>query len=214
MQSPTATLAPTGVPLLEIDPGLIPEVSEYADLVSIAADLDRVNTYCERLFNLVGAHGDDSLLVDALYVAALIRYRRCFTTGKRSSLDEAAVADLPGASATHRYYLDLASKLAAHSVNPFERTGAGVMLGQTADGQHIVVGVGHLSAKLIAPDRDGASTLGKLARAFRDHVQARVKALEAAISSAANALTQDQLRALKPLTFTAPGPDAAGKARK
>jgi hypothetical protein len=77
------------------------------------------------------------------FTAALITYRRCFTTGVPNSLADTDAETLASNSnGAHARIRRHANKLAAHSVNPFDLSKVGIMVRHGKD----VVGLGSLSA--------------------------------------------------------------------
>ena len=98
------------------------EALKLADVYSILQELKSVMETCTRLRQLLKAEQKDWLLIESLWTAALIRYSRCFASGKRHGLSEDIYKDLPGdAVGVHRLYENLRNKHIAHSVNPFEQ---------------------------------------------------------------------------------------------
>ncbi|MFD6792238.1 MULTISPECIES: hypothetical protein [Prauserella salsuginis group] len=72
-----------------------PEARRVADLASVGEDLSFVMRAAERLLvemELPDNEGD-SVVIRALWSAALVAYQRCFTDGKRAGL---ALADVEG----------------------------------------------------------------------------------------------------------------------
>ena len=92
----------------------------FSDLRSIAHDLMQVAACCRKYRELDEA--GESEFAMAVLDSALIRYRRCFTKGKRFSLPTDISHELSDElSLLHRYVLDLASKHVAHSVSDYEQ---------------------------------------------------------------------------------------------
>jgi hypothetical protein len=114
------------------------EARRLEDLRSIALDMLLVIEFLKRLLT---PPTDDQTAT-----AALITYRRCFTTGVRNSLADSDAEALPSNSnGTHARIRAHASKLAAHSVNPFDLSKVGIMVRDGKD----VVGPGNITARLI-----------------------------------------------------------------
>ena len=101
----------------------LPEAEVLADLYGIVFDLDAATYLCEKAVEQGQPRRHDSLLVEGLVAAAVVRYGRCFSTGARSGLRRQDIAKLNADDlATHNYFKDLRDKFVAHSVNPFEVT--------------------------------------------------------------------------------------------
>lgn len=100
-----------------------PEMAEVADRYSIEIELGIARDYCAEAAKLRMENRRDALVIDALVMAAVVRYIRCFHhTGKRISLGE---ADVSGLSDSHRewhdYFKAIRDKHVAHSVNVYEQ---------------------------------------------------------------------------------------------
>jgi hypothetical protein len=109
----------------------IPEGRRLADLFGISVDLEAVRDYCGRII----AHFDEGIpdfqLTEALWIAALVRYARCFTTNRavRSPLGKKDIRTLPAHLAQlHSFAIDLRNKHIAHSENPLEQNRVGVVV--------------------------------------------------------------------------------------
>jgi hypothetical protein len=109
----------------------IPEERRLADLFGISVDLAAVRDYCERII----AHFDDGIpdfpLTEAIWIAALVRYARCFTTNRavRSPLGRKDIRALPAHLASlHAFAIELRNKHIAHSENPLEMNRVGVVV--------------------------------------------------------------------------------------
>jgi hypothetical protein len=96
-----------------------PEAWHLADLGGIENDLLAVIFYCERMQRDIDAAKYDYVLWEALGIAAVIRYARCFSKGVRVSLGKEVFQDAE-LLAKHEHFIDVRNKHVAHSVNPFE----------------------------------------------------------------------------------------------
>ena len=80
------------------------EAKTLADLGAIARDLGFTMETCSRLMLLLEQDSDDALLIESLWTVALIRYARCFVSGRRFGLSESVFEELQGDPVeTHRY---------------------------------------------------------------------------------------------------------------
>jgi hypothetical protein len=182
----------------------LPGAKNLADLQSIRADMQFV---VDTLSKLLRAQ-DDQVLRCALFSAALITYRRCFTSGVRKGLKR---ADVPKeAVELHKYLMDQANKLIAHSVNPFEQMKAGVVVSD----QQQVVGVAALRSQLMGFDEEHIKQWGSLVMLIGNAVLSpRIKAAQDALLSVAKATPIERITKAPILSITAAGPDEAGKQR-
>lgn len=98
----------------------IAEVQKYADIGSVRDELLIAKKLCEIAILDREDNYQNTLLVDGLITAAIIRYVRCFhTTGKRYGLKaENVPEDLMD---EHNYFRNIRDKHVAHSVNAFEQ---------------------------------------------------------------------------------------------
>jgi hypothetical protein len=188
---------------------------KYADLLSIAADLRSTDEICQRLVKCLEDPSADKVLIDALSTASLVRYARCFVTGKRATLDTQRIAHLPGDPIrVHEYYKDLRDKLAAHSVNPFEETLVGLALSDPLTEPRLVLGTATLSRRHIAHDKHGVEQLGRMACEFLKSLTTEIEQCQAEVLAEAQSHPIDDLYKLDPLQFTTPSPQQAGKGRR
>ena len=189
--------------------------AQLADLLSIRQDLQRTDAICQRLFNLLSAPDSDSELVDVLWTAALVRYARCFTTGKRRVLDPMMISHLSGDPVgTHAYYKNQRDTLVAHSVNPFEESSVGLVLSPPGSPKRQIVGSADFYGRFITSDKQGVKQLGALAKEFLALVEKDISDCTQRLLSEANSRPIDELYSLEPLVFTAPEAKAAAKSRK
>ncbi len=102
----------------------IPEVNKLADLTGVRRDLEAAQQFAIRLRELRGQEQYDSLLVDALTTAVLVRYARAFGEGVRHPLNKLDQQILESLSEDQREKHEELRKYRdchiAHSVNSFE----------------------------------------------------------------------------------------------
>lgn len=96
------------------------EAALFASLEGIKNDLFRVVQYCRHLHDN-GVFKIDWLVWEAMSVAAVIAYARCFNPGVRAALPKYFFDQAPPhLIAAHDYFIALRSKHIAHSVNAYE----------------------------------------------------------------------------------------------
>lgn len=109
------------------------KAQKYADLWQVRADLSRAEyllAQLQRSENLAVLEPKE----EALLESALIRYRRCFTTGVRTQLHN-VVKELPEVQRElHKKLDDITDMNVAHSLNNFEQGWPGFMVSIGADG--------------------------------------------------------------------------------
>lgn len=195
------------LPVVRYDSDL---AASIADRISIRADLVLTEAICHLLIKALRAEPNDSVLVEALWSAALVRYSRCFTSGKREPLDPNMLSHLPGdPMGTHAYYKNQRDKLIAHSVNSFEEVTIGVVLEDNSR----VVGVAEFQARLISTNENGVMQLAALARELRSKIEPLIEDGKTRVMEEAKSLAPTELSKLDRLRYTAPEPHRAGEPR-
>jgi hypothetical protein len=189
------------------------EAEHLGDLSLIVLDLRSTIDICRRLMEELQKEVQDAVLIEALWTSALVKYARCFASGKRFGLDEKIFEHFDGDPiGTHRYFIDMRNKHVAHSVNPFEEVRVGVVLSAPSAQTLTVQGIAVLSRKLISTDVDGVRNLITLASTLHKRVGQLAKQEQDGLLKWAQGrpiadFTQGQLG-----MFT-PGPDRVGKPR-
>jgi hypothetical protein len=140
------------------------EAEHLGDLSLIVLDLRSTIDICRRLIEELQKNEQDAVLIEAFWTAALVKYARCFATGKRLGLDEKIFEHFQGDPiGTHGYFIEMRNKHVAHSVNPFEEVRVGVVLSAPSAEARKVEGVAVLARKLISAEIDGVRNLITLA---------------------------------------------------
>jgi hypothetical protein len=152
------------------------------DLGLVVQDLRSVKELCRRLAGELDREPKDAVQIEALWTAALVKYVRCFSSGKRFGVKQDIFSGLDGDPiGAHKYFKNLRDKHVAHSVNPFERVRVGVLLSAPSVQPQIVEGVAVLSRSLISTSREGAETLWRLATAAEMRIADQAKELQGRI---------------------------------
>ena len=147
------------------------EAKKLAELGAIVQDLGFTMKTCSRLKKLLNEKSQDSLLIESMWTAALIRYARCFATGKRFGLSESIFDGLIGEPhKVHKMYIDLRDKHIAHSVNPFEQMAVGLVLSPQSSHERKIIGVATMSMRHICSDVEGVHQLGLLSKVLLQKV--------------------------------------------
>jgi len=192
------------------------EARELASWISIFQDMSFTVDSLIRLIQLLHNKNDDSILINGLFISALISYGRCFTHGKRQRLSEDIFRTLPGEGdpvACHRFYKNMRDKHIAHSVNPFEQVKIGLILSNPESNQRKVEGIAHLSTKLVSFDIDGVETLLRLALFCKDEAQKQIEIWKDTTIKKGEVQAVDELYSNPQLHCVIPGPDDVKKAR-
>lgn len=138
------------------------EAKEWADIISLTNDIDSTIQICDRLIHHLAATSEDRIIIESLWTTALIKYARCFTSGKRFGLSHALFDGLNGdPHGAHEYFINMRSKHIAHSVNPFEQVKTGLVLSDP-ETEKKVTGTVTFSQWHISAKEDGVQTLKNL----------------------------------------------------
>jgi hypothetical protein len=108
-----------------------PEAQRLADLSGIRYDLQSVQEYCELFLarEFPGSSIEESRLMTALCVSAIVSYGRTLATGVRSGISKEQIERLPHElQERHTFFKDVRDKFIAHSVNAFEDNSVKVYL--------------------------------------------------------------------------------------
>ncbi len=136
-----------------------------------------------------------------VWIAAIVTYVRCFTSGKRQKLDESIfTGEAEYLLDHHSYFRDVRNKHIAHSVNPFEvmATGVGVLDYQGENPR--VDGVMVMQAYLTSNTSDDVEWLIRLATYTQIIVRGRMEQANQKLLARAKEIPQEELRKLEPLT--------------
>ncbi len=191
------------------------EAKQLADLLSIMRDLQAVVESCKRVVSLIESKNEDHVQIDALWSMSLIRYVRCFNTGKRYDLkaDELFKSQKGDPIGAHQFYWNMRDKHVAHSVNPYEQMNVGLILSPGDSGSKKVVGVSTLHGTYLCPNVDGVKQLGVLAEIALQYVRRIAKQHQDSVLEIGKTLPVDELYSKAQSIFVAPSPDLAEKAR-
>ncbi len=136
-----------------------PEARLCEDYILINQDLEDAIFYAERVLaktrEIKSKRGEnykfnsenDRRIFEADWVAALIKYYRCFGKGVREKLDPCIFEKLQDAKKAHEYFIDLRSKHIAHSINSFEQAKVYVVLPPVRTSDPKVLDVGGFSTR-------------------------------------------------------------------
>lgn len=198
-------------PIAEVD---YEEARKLADLGAIIQDLKFTMETCSRLKKLLEENSQDILLIESLWTSALIRYARCFASGKRFGLSESVFNGLEGEPhKVHKMYIDLRNKHIAHSVNPFEQMKVGLILSSPSSSERKIIGVATMAMRHISPDIEGVHQLGLLAKVILEKVCEIAKQYEKKTLERGRGIPIDDLYKRARPRLIAPGPELTDKPR-
>lgn len=181
------------------------------DLSLIVLDLRSVIELCRRLSAEMAKPKEhqDNQLIEGFWTAALVKYVRCFTTGKRFGLEPSVFAEFEGGVTTHQYFKNMRDKHVAHSVNPFGDVHVAALLPPASSEPQLVQGITVFSHKLLSTDQNGVKTLERLASVAHSYVVSQAKTVQEAVLVWAKAQPIESF-AVGRIGMTAPGPEQAG----
>jgi hypothetical protein len=190
------------------------EAKRTADLMSYFQDMAFAIDALDLLQQLVDDNSKDVILTGSLWIAALIAYARCFSTGKRFGLSEKLFEGIEGGVECHQLFMNLRNKHVAHSVNPFEQVVVGLVLSHPSSSERKVEGVSVLSQKLLHLDSEGIQNLRRLALIAMKEIEKQGKECKEKTLEIGRQLPIDTLYVkASPRTVT-PRPEDAGKPRE
>ena len=190
------------------------EAKKLADLGAIVQDLRFTMETCSRLNKLLKEKSQDSLLIESMWTAALIRYARCFGSGKGFGLSESIFDGLMGEPhKVHKMYIDLRDKHIAHSVNPFEQMEVGLVLSPQSGHERKIIGVAAMSMRHICSDVEGVHQLGLLSKVLLEKVIQIAKEYEKKTLEKGESVPLGALYKRARPRMVAPGSELADKPR-
>jgi hypothetical protein len=180
-----------------------PAALALADLAAIFDDLQFVLRCCERLITeLERGAGQDDLVVESLWVAALSSYARCFRTGERGmglSVTDLSSTGLKGDVVEwHSLLGKLRNFYVDGNANPREAFSVGASQSETGTADGIVI------TSIIQPQVDETTIrqTGRLAFELSRVVDDRIKTQQKTVFTAAQGLSPDNLNELAPIQVT------------
>jgi hypothetical protein len=190
------------------------KAKELADRAAIFQDLTFCVACCDRAIENLRAASQDTVLIRALWTAALVAYARCFTTGVRFGLTSDLFDHFEGEPReTHEYYLDLRNKHIAHSVNPFEQIVIGAVLSAPDAATKSVEGIATLTGTNISESAESIEQLRTLATTALKYIARTGKELSAEVLEEAKTLPIEDLYKRATPRVTVPPASSAGNRR-
>lgn len=187
------------------------EARESEDYHGIYRDLDFVISVTRQLRSIllqqssqpssVASSVDTSdNTLHSLWLAALIKYGRCFHKGKRRWLDESVFEGQPeDIFIWHRYFKDTRDKHVAHSVNPFDIHATGVHIADYEGDNPRVESMVTVWATRSGESPQVVEYLEWLATYVRDEVWKKHDEASHKVLDRAKLLSTEEIRKLRPL---------------
>ncbi len=140
----------------------------------------------------------DYELLDALATSALIRYRRCFSSG--AGVPPNAIDDVLGITQlekeVHRHLLDVRDKHVAHAVNQMETHDVYLWVVPDDAGRRRVTGVSCGSNTGVAISKELAVEMEKLCMKWLDHINELIRLESSRLLPLAQQLSSTELASL------------------
>ncbi len=192
------------------------EAKKYGDYMLILQDLGYTIECSKRLRQLLKDNCKDTVLVQGLWIGAVVSYCRCFRGGVRTKLKEDIFKDLKeGDPVTcHKQLLNIRNMHIAHSVSPLGQVSVGLILSAPEKKKREILGIGFLIQKQIHLDIQGVENLLNLAQVAKKEAERLGKKYYDKTLEIGRTLPIDDLYKRARVRTTTPGLSAMGKARK
>jgi hypothetical protein len=199
------------MPTVAID---VPSAHVLADQASIISELQFVMDCCKRLLTELDKPEEerDQLMPLALWSSAVLAYGRCFSKGKRFTLSNDDVRNLPLHGAVmkfHEWVLEERDKLAARAANPAEGAKVGAALSPPEQKDRRVEGIVIFASSHEVVNDVGVRQLGGLASELAKLTADKAQEQQDVVLKDAQQLNLDSLYQLTPIG-TWPPEDNAG----
>ena len=195
------------MPTVAID---VPSAQVLADQASIISELQFVMDCCKRLLADLAKPEEerDPLLPLALWSSSVLAYGRCFSKGKRFTLTNDDVRNLPLHGAVmkfHQWILEERDKLAARAANPAEGAKVGAALSPPEQKDRRVEGIVIFASSREVVDDVGVRQLGGLASELAKQTAEKAQEQQDVVLKDAQQLNLDSLYQQEPIGTWPPG---------
>ena len=195
------------MPTVAID---VPSAQVLADQASIISELQFVMDCCKRLLADLAKPEEerDQLMPLALWSSAVLAYGRCFSKGKRFTLSNDDVRNLPLHGAVmkfHQWILEERDKLAARAANPAEGAKVGAALSPPEQKDRRVEGIVIFASSHEVVDDTGVRQLGGLASELAKQTAEMAQEQQDVVLKDAQQLDLDSLYRQEPIGTWPPG---------
>jgi hypothetical protein len=189
------------MPTVAID---VPSAHVLADQASIISELQFVMDCCKRLLADLAKPEEerDPLMPLALWSSAVLAYGRCFSKGKRFTLSNDDVRNLPLHGAVmkfHQWILEERDKLAARAANPAEGAKVGAALSPPGQKDRRVEGIVIFASSREVVDDTGVRQLGGLASELAKQTAEKAQEQQDVVLKDAQQLNLDSLYQQEPI---------------
>jgi hypothetical protein len=202
------------MPTVAID---VPSAQVLADQASIISELQFVMDCCKRLLAELDKPEEerDQLMPLALWSSAVLAYGRCFSKGKRFTLSNDDVKNLPLHGAVmkfHQWVLEERDKLAARAANPAEGAKVGAALSPPEQKDRRVEGIVIFASSHEVVNDVGVRQLGGLASELAKLTADKAQEQQDVVLKDAQQLNLDSLYQQEPIGTWPPEADSGDDA--
>lgn len=197
------------------------------DYILINHDLEDAIFFAERVLNslrelaqrrsLEGHFSmtqDESRRYEADWVAAVVKYYRCFRDGVRTRLPDTVFESLDGGLMAHEYFLDLRNKHIAHAINGYEQAKVYVVLPPVGTPNPAVLEVGGFASRRTLESPENTEAFWRLARHAKVAADRLFADMQRQVMERAQADSIDNLYARPYASITTTGGVEGAKAKR
>jgi hypothetical protein len=186
----------------------VKEAQKLADLTGVEADLRATEEICDLILSNLTKQPMESVLVEALCAAALVRYGRSFGSGVRYRIPDEVVKSLPKESQKfHEFFKNLRDKWIAHSVNAFEENLVHAYLAPEERGPRRISWISVQHQRVVTLSSQSISALKALAVEMRKQVEKLIEQENNRVLAYARSLPIDNFYTQVDSDAKAPGGD-------
>lgn len=175
-----------------------PAALELADLTAIFEDLTKVAECCEKILTNSGQDSSNSneILVESLWITALVSYQRCFCAGKSGvELCEQDLKEISLQGDVVQWHNTLGI-IRAHYVDSSINPRNSFVVGAAQDSDGNANGIAVTSTPQPQPDATTVRQTGKLALELGQLVERRITTRQEAVYNAARSMGPEKLESL------------------
>jgi hypothetical protein len=175
-----------------------PSIStRYPDIHGWLDDIDSSREFAQRLLHESESQSPDKAVIDAMSVAAIIRYCRCFTTGCREQL---RIDDLPslseGERRFHGWIIGVRNRHISHPVNQQEAHALYVIVDETPGADTGALGISSCTSSQIPLAQLEATDLIMLCARWTAHLKVQLAEESERLRPLINSLSRAEIMSL------------------
>ncbi|MBA8826079.1 hypothetical protein FHX42_003455 [Saccharopolyspora lacisalsi] len=181
-----------------------PAALELADLTAIFEDLTKVVGCCERILSTQERDGAGEVLLESLWVAALVSYRRCFSANEHGvALSEQDLHET-GLQGDVVQWHEMLERVRAHYVDSSVNARDHFVVGAAQDSDGNADGIAITSTPRPRPDETTVRQTGRIALELSRIVDQRIETRQEAVRDAARSMSPRTLSSLPVVRVAVP----------